>query len=54
MVVGVGEDGVMAFTDDGSRTSKSDRNPQDDPASSRNAASVATMIKPKTEESDEV
>jgi hypothetical protein len=55
-VVGVGEDGVMAFTDDGIENLKNlIAIHKDDPSIiEKRRQALATMIKPKTEESDEV
>jgi hypothetical protein len=55
-VVGVGEDGVMAFTDDGIENLKNlIAIHKDDPSIiEERRQALATMIKPKTEESDEV
>jgi hypothetical protein len=55
-VVGVGEDGVMAFTDDGIETLKNlIAIHKDDPSIiQKRRQTLVAMIKPKTEESDEV
>ena len=55
-VVGVGEDGVMAFTDDGIENLKNlIAIHKDDPSIiEKRRQALATMIKPKTQESDEV
>ena len=55
-VVGVGEDGVMAFTDDGIENLKNlIAIHKDDPSIiEKRRQALAAMIKPKTEESDEV
>jgi hypothetical protein len=55
-VVGVGEDGVMAFTDDGIENLKNlIAIHKDDPSIiEERRQALAAMIKPKTEESDEV
>ena len=55
-VVGVGEDGVMAFTDDGIENLKElIAIHKEDPSIIANRRQVlAAMMKPKTEESDEV
>jgi len=57
-VVGVGEDGVMAFTDDGIENLKELIAPQGHPQHHRktppSARCDAAMMKPKTEESDEI
>ena len=55
-VVGVGEDGVMAFTDDGiENLTNLIAIHKDDPSIIKNRRHVlATMIKPKNGESDEV
>jgi hypothetical protein len=55
-VVGFGEDGVMAFTDDGIENLKNLIAIHNDDASiiEERRQALATMIKPKTEESDEV
>lgn len=55
-VVGVGEDGVLAFTDDGTENLKNlIAIHQDDPSIiEERRQALAAMIKPKTEESDEV
>jgi hypothetical protein len=55
-VVGVGEDGVMAFTDDGIENLKNlIAIHKDDPSIiQKRRQALAAMIKPKTEESDEV
>ena len=54
-VVGVGEDGVMAFTDDGIENLKELITiHKDDPSIiEKRRQALAAMIKPKTEESDE-
>ena len=55
-VVGVGEDGVMAFTDDGIENLKElIAIHKDDPGIiEKHRQVLAAMMKPKTEESDEV
>ena len=56
-VVGVGDDGVMAFTDDGIESLKNlIQIHKDDPGNiiHERRQALAAMIKPKTEESDEV
>jgi hypothetical protein len=55
-VVGVGEDGVMAFTDDGiENLTNLIAIHKDDPSIIKKRCQVlAAMIKPKNEESDEV
>ena len=55
-VVGVGEDGVMAFTDDGiENLTNLIAIHKDDPSIiEKRRQALAAMIKPKTEESDEV
>ena len=55
-VVGVGEDGVMAFTDDGIENLKNLIAIHKDAPSiiEERRQALATMIKPKTEASDEV
>jgi hypothetical protein len=55
-IVGVGEDGVMAFTDDGIENLKNlIAIHKDDPSIiEERRQALATMIKPKTQESDEV
>src|ERR1700687_801863 len=55
-VVGVGEDGVMAFTDDGIENLKNlIAIHKDDPSIiEKRRQALAAMIKPKTEQSDEV
>jgi hypothetical protein len=55
-VVGVGEDGVMAFTDDGIETLKNlIAIHKDDPSIiQKRRQTLAAMMKPKTEESDQV
>src|SRR5258707_10647486 len=55
-IVGVGEDGAMAFTDDGIENLKNlIAIHKDDPSIiEERRQALATMIKPKTQESDEV
>ena len=55
-VIGVGEDGVMAFTDDGIENLKNlIAIHKDDPRIiEKRRQALAAMIKPKTEESGEV
>jgi hypothetical protein len=55
-VVGVGEDGVMAFTDDGIENLKNlIAIHKDDPSIiEKRRQALAAMMKPKTEESDEI
>jgi len=55
-VVGVGEDGVMAFTDDGieNLTNLIAIHKDDPSAIEKRRQALAAMIKPKNEESDEV
>jgi len=54
-VVGVGEDGVMAFTDDGIENLKElIAIHRETPSIEKRRQALAAMIKPKTEESDEV
>src|SRR6476659_2728992 len=55
-VVGVGEDGVMAFTDDGIENLKElIANTMDSPSIiEKRSQALAAMMKPKTEESDEI
>jgi hypothetical protein len=54
-VVGVGEDGVMAFTDDGIENLKEliAIHKQDPSIIEKRRQVLATMMKPKTEKSDE-
>ena len=55
-VVGVGEDGVMAFTDDGIENLKELITiHQDDPSIfEKRRQALAAIMKPKTEQSDEI
>src|ERR1700712_64900 len=55
-VVGVGEDGVMAFTDDGIENLKEliAIHKKDPSIIKKHRQALAAMMKPKTEESDEV
>jgi hypothetical protein len=55
-VVGVGEDGVMAFTDDGIDTLKNliAIHKADPSIIQKRRHTLAAMMKPKTEESDQV
>jgi len=55
-VVGVGEDGVMAFTDDGIESLKNlIRTHKNTPSIiEKRRQALAAMMKPKTQESDEI
>ena len=55
-VVGVGEDGVMAFTDDGieNLTNLIAIHKDDPNIIEKRRQALAAMMKPKTEESDEI